>query len=417
MQLSALLLAAVAAVIVALLLLLRRLHSSSSGGGAIRVSEIYIYPVKSCGGLSLQSSSFTRQGFRFDRQWMIVNADTGNMVTAREIPHLVRVLPKIDEGADTLTLRCDLPGLELQPLVLPLHPSSDAASASVQTQIPVLVWDERLPALHCGPAAAAWVTAVAAWIAPGSAAATATAATATARRKASYALVAVLPPDQHDRPLKAKYDWTTVPSASAASADAAASASAKETQSSAGGFSDAFPFLLASHASLRALNKWTERNGRTMEMESFRPNIVVDGPGLALQAWEEDWWRIIRIRPASAADAASDSTTASSSSFSDFSVAKPCSRCILTTVIPCTGMRHPSGEPLLSLRAHRMILPQRAGKEAEVYFAQNLANLTRRGTVRVGDVVQIMQRKPTRYEEIPKSNGSEAIAREKTKAQ
>jgi len=46
-----------------------------SGGfeQAIRVSNLYVYPVKGCKGQAVESINITDTGFSMDRQWMIVN--------------------------------------------------------------------------------------------------------------------------------------------------------------------------------------------------------------------------------------------------------------------------------------------------------------------------------------------------------
>lgn len=40
---------------------------------ATRVSSITVYPVKSCGGVSVEAATLTETGLRFDRCWMVVN--------------------------------------------------------------------------------------------------------------------------------------------------------------------------------------------------------------------------------------------------------------------------------------------------------------------------------------------------------
>ncbi|MDU5675889.1 MAG: L-glutamate gamma-semialdehyde dehydrogenase [Pseudomonas aeruginosa] len=80
-------------------------------------------------------------------------------------------------------------------------------------------------------------------------------------------------------------------------------------------FADGFPLLLIGQASLDDLS---QRVGRPLEMLRFRPNLVVEGSA----AFAEDGWKRIRIGSV------------------EFVVAKPCSRCILTTLDPATGERN-----------------------------------------------------------------------------
>jgi uncharacterized protein YcbX len=125
----------------------------------VRVSQLWLYPVKSCGGVQVSSSSFGRLGFRYDRQWMVVNADTRHMATARELPHMGAVQTTIDEQAGTLTLSFPL-DTGMGPLVVPLRPPPECARTKAT------VWLEHVEAVSCGEEAAAWITRAINWRPP-----------------------------------------------------------------------------------------------------------------------------------------------------------------------------------------------------------------------------------------------------------
>lgn len=56
----------------------------------MRLSEINIYPIKSLGGISVQSAMVEERGLQFDRRWMLV--DTKNkFLTQREFPKMVTI--------------------------------------------------------------------------------------------------------------------------------------------------------------------------------------------------------------------------------------------------------------------------------------------------------------------------------------
>lgn len=131
-------------------------------------------------------------------------------------------------------------------------------------------------------------------------------------------------------------------------------------------FADGYPFLLANESSLRDLQ---QRCPASVKMTQFRPNIVVSGA----QAWEEDTWEVIRIGGVT------------------FDVAKPCSRCIFTTVSPERGMKHPSGEPLATLQSFRTAQDD----SGDVDFGQHLI-ARESGIIHVGDEVDILKTKPAR---------------------
>lgn len=124
---------------------------------------------------------------------------------------------------------------------------------------------------------------------------------------------------------------------------------------------DGFPLLLATEESLAALNDWVvEDSGgaeAAVDMRRFRPNVVVRGA----PAWSEDGWRRVRIGEAW------------------FRMAKPCDRCVLTTVDPDTGVK--GKEPLRTLARRR-----RFGRT--ILFAVNLVPDTVGASIRVGDEVE-----------------------------
>jgi uncharacterized protein YcbX len=121
-------------------------------------------------------------------------------------------------------------------------------------------------------------------------------------------------------------------------------------------FADGFPFLLTSTSSLEELNS---RLVQPVEMRRFRPNVVVSGAA----PWAEDQWKRAFIGDVS------------------LSLVKPCSRCIMTTVDPDTGVRSPDGQPLKTLATYRRT-------PDGVIFGVNGVHNTH-GTLSVGDPVSI----------------------------
>ncbi len=123
-------------------------------------------------------------------------------------------------------------------------------------------------------------------------------------------------------------------------------------------YADGFPLLITTQASLDELNSRLEV---PVSMLNFRPNLVIDG----IEAFDEDSWKSIKIGDVK------------------FDAVKPCSRCILTTVDPTTGVKSPNGQPLKTLSQYR--------KTAEgVIFGMNLIPRSC-GIVRRGDLVSILK--------------------------
>ena len=126
-------------------------------------------------------------------------------------------------------------------------------------------------------------------------------------------------------------------------------------------FADTAPLLLTNVASLTDLNRYLDHE---VEMERFRPNLVVTGP----EAYDEDGWGIVRIGDV------------------EFDVFGPCDRCVMVTLDPVTGEGRTDHEPLALLGR------QRRGEDGKPYFGQFLIPRTL-GRLVVGDRVEVLSRK------------------------
>lgn len=147
-------------------------------------------------------------------------------------------------------------------------------------------------------------------------------------------------------------------------------------------FADGYPLLLISQASLDDLNL---RSDALHQMSQFRTNLVASGT----RPFEEDSWVRIRIGEV------------------EFQVAKPCSRCIMTTVEAGTDRFNALKEPLATLTRYRR------GEDGEVYFGQNLIALNE-GWIEAGSEIEVLERKrPAPYPDgAPKKRELICVARE-----
>jgi uncharacterized protein len=179
------------------------------------VAAIYVYPVKSCRGLSLDEARLTERGLAHDREWMIVDAD-GRFITQREVPRLALVVPALSDEK----LELSAPGVA--PLAISLGHGS--------TRRTVTVWRDTLPAFDQGDTAAQWLTA---WVG------------------SPVRLVRFDP----------EYRRECNP--------AFAGPAGAHT-----GFADAYPLLVLSEASLADLNR---RLDAPLPVNRFRPNLLLRG--------------------------------------------------------------------------------------------------------------------------------------------
>lgn len=264
------------------------------------LASLHLYPIKSCRGHAVDAVTLDRLGPRGDRRFLIVD-EHGRFLTQRTLPRLALVEPSV--LGSQLTLRApEMAALELSTATPPDTPVREAQ-----------VWRDTVRVADLGEAAAAWLSAF---------------------LGCPARLVTVAP--EFTRPIRKP---------SARDGDEAA-------------FSDAFPFLVISEASLADLNS---RLDEPLPMNRFRPNLVVrDCP-----AYAEDAWKRIRIGDVVLRAAA------------------PCGRCIVTTTDQHTLAR--TKEPLRTLAGYR-----RSG-EGEVMFGQNYIHETKTGTLRAGAPVEILE--------------------------
>ncbi|CAO2638759.1 Mitochondrial amidoxime-reducing component 1 [Lemmus lemmus] len=238
------------------------------------VSKVWIYPIKSCKGVSVSETECTEMGLRCgkvrDRFWMVVKED-GHMVTARQEPRLVLVSITLENNYLTL----EAPGMD--PMVLPIKlPSSNK------------IHDCRVHGLEvqgrdCGEAAAQWITSF--------------------LKTQPCRLVHFEP---HMNPRRSQLLKTRF----------------RPTDHVA--YSDVSPYLVLSEASLEDLNSRMEKKVKTI---NFRPNIVIS----ECDVFAEDSWNELLIGDV------------------ELKRVMACTRCLLTTVDPDTGIMDRK-EPLETLK-------------------------------------------------------------------
>nr|XP_005905627.1 PREDICTED: mitochondrial amidoxime-reducing component 1 [Bos mutus] len=278
------------------------------------VSELWIYPIKSCKGVSVDAAECTALGLRSghlrDRFWLVINKE-GNMVTARQEPRLV-LISLTCEG-DTLTLSAAY----TKDLQLPVK--TPTTNVVHRCRVHGLEIEGR----DCGEAAAQWIT--------------------NFLKTQPYRLVHFEPhmqPRNSHQVEDAFSPTDQIP------------------------YSDASPFLILSEASLADLNSRLEKK---VKIANFRPNIVISGCGV----YAEDSWNELLIGDV------------------ELKRVMACSRCILTTVDPDTGVMSRK-EPLETLKSYRLCDPS----ERKLYgksplFGQYFV-LENPGTIHVGDPVYLL---------------------------
>lgn len=197
------------------------------------LSEIWIYPVKSLGGIALTEAKLEPRGLQYDRRWMLVD-DTGRFVSQREIAQMALLGTAVEPPYLTVFWKKN-PNEKIR---IPLEmPETDLEKLRVQ------IWSDQCASR-------------------------------------------VLPNSINDwfsENLKQNLRLVLMPGTTRRWADGRYAPKGHHVS-----FADGFPFLLIGQASLDDLNS---RLAQPLPMNRFRPNFVFTGS----QPFEEDFWKQFSI--------------------------------------------------------------------------------------------------------------------------
>jgi len=276
------------------------------------VTALHLYPVKSCGAVALERGFLGPRGMESgkigDRRWMLVD-DEGVLVSQRTEPAMARIKVTLIDGA---AVRLQAEGWA--PLIL--------VPGEIEGDRGVFVMHRRQLGGYLAPAAAsAWFSGV-----------------------LGYRVRLIHQTDDEIRLLDPNF--------------------APRPDTDRVGLADAYPYLLATEATLAKLNSLL---AAPVPMNRFRPNIVV-GP---TAADAEFGWRDLAIGEAR------------------LSLVKPCTRCVMTTIDQELGIKT-GKEPLAALGRHYHLTTDLING---AIFGEN-AVASQFGCVALGDPVTILAEKP-----------------------
>jgi uncharacterized protein YcbX len=247
----------------------------------LRLLSLHLHPIKSCAGVAVDETVLVDTGLDLDREWMVVDRH-GEFVSQREFPRLALVRPTL--RSSEVVLRA--PGM------LALHLRAD----TVEGRCRVRIWDDEVEAFDMGDLAAQWFSDY----------------LGQAMRLARF---------DPDAQRLADARWT----------------GAIESRTA---FSDGFPLLVASSASLAELNRRLEATAHApVTMQRFRPNLVLDG---VADAHGEDFIDTLAIE-------SPDGEVV-------VKLVKPCGRCTIPDVDPESAEQgHAVADTLSAYRAEPRI--------------------------------------------------------------
>jgi uncharacterized protein len=191
-----------------------------------KIAQLFIYPIKSCGGIELKEAVLTDTGLDLDRAWMVVD-EKGEFLTQRQLPRMALIQPTLT----SFDMIVKAPGMSALKLAID----------EVAEPVTVKVWEDIVKAFDMGDEAAYWFSDF---------------------LDQTVRLVRFDPEQKRLSSMK----WTN-------------GIEAKN------GFDDGFAVLVTSVASLKVLNdKLAAAGEKAVTMQRFRPNVVLTG----IDAYDED---------------------------------------------------------------------------------------------------------------------------------
>lgn len=201
----------------------------------LQLSEIYIYPIKSLGGIRLETVNITSRGLENDRRFMLVD-EIGRFLSQREYPQLAIFKTEIEAESLKITNKKD--GSSVKILLQYSHNHQINPSLNVQ------IWDDETLAIEISSEASNWFT-----------------------QALGIPARLVYMPEESQRKTDAQYSLT-----------------GEEITS----FSDGYPILVIGQSSLDDLNNRLEN---PININRFRPNFVFKNG----DPFEEDDWHEFTI--------------------------------------------------------------------------------------------------------------------------
>ncbi|KAG2136504.1 uncharacterized protein EDB93DRAFT_1242371 [Suillus bovinus] len=313
----------------------------------IRVTKILIHPIKSCKGTSVSEAKYTLHGLDNDRRWSIIRADNNAVVTARDVAKMVLIVPRIipdPSSPDGGRLEVSFPkesGCEA--FSVPLNPTEEELQG--WQNVDISLWGKNdIEGYVCQT---------------------------NTGRSPSEILSQYMGLSVH-LAVKGPRPRTCPPTVRFPDLDAPSY------------FQDSYPLLVVSEESVAAVEKLIQGmvgmqgieekwSSDTLQVERFRPNIVIKGAGAP---FFEDTMTEFTIHPHhESVDGAS----------SIIQLVRKCTRCVLPNVHPETGIRD-KAVPLKILMKHRRGLDP--GRPRLPCMGCN-GVFTANGVVKVGDWIHV----------------------------
>src|SRR6185312_13187829 len=104
----------------------------------LKISELYVYPVKSLGGIAMNEALVTPTGFEHDRRWMLVDENC-RFISQREVPQMA--LLQVAIQTDGLSIKHKINNASV---IIPF--------GAAGPEVTVTIWDDTCLARYICPA-------------------------------------------------------------------------------------------------------------------------------------------------------------------------------------------------------------------------------------------------------------------------
>jgi len=198
---------------------------------ALFVQNLYLYPIKSLGGIAVQEAQVEERGFKYDRRWMLVD-QSGDFLTQRQHPQLALLQVALSETQLEVFFKGD-PSRRI---------AFDLGLVSDQ-ELQVSIWGDQVLARVVSAEVSRWFSDF-----------------------LQMELDLVVMPESSDRKMDPRY----------------------AVQGESVSFADGMPYVMIGQASLDELNG---RLADPVGMDRFRPNLVFSGG----EAYAEDQFKKLQI--------------------------------------------------------------------------------------------------------------------------
>ncbi|KAF2642769.1 MOSC domain-containing protein [Massarina eburnea CBS 473.64] len=267
------------------------------------ITNIFIHPIKSCHGLTVNKAKLLPTGLDLDRQWMWVTYPDYEFLTIRNLSNMTLIHPTYDADADTITVTAPAPDSIDQKLQfsIPAHPSPSWLVENTE-KVDATIW---------GKSTAAY----------------------------SYSTSLTGPfNDFFGKEVRLVYKSPFSDSPRALASNGAKDVLGREARTC---FPDLMPILVGCESSIDELNtRLKAAEDITIDVRRFRPNILVSGN----KPWDEDRWKTLQITPKSG----------STEKPFVLDVTQRCARCQVPNVNPETAEKH-QRQPWNTLMKYRRV--------------------------------------------------------------